>query len=234
MHLGILDCDRVDPDLADCFGQYADMFQQALSPYNFQFSVYDGQSEVLPDVTSCDGWLITGSRHAAYDDIPWIHRLLPWIRQVEQQRRPLAGICFGHQIIAKALGGDVKRAEVGWGVGTYKVERSDNPHWLLPKQCNLTLLVSHQDQVTHLPPTAELLYGNSFCPIYGFAVGRHVLTLQGHPEFSRDYTRALMERRQAIIGELPYQAGIQSLDAELDDALALRWLADFLRQSHSG
>ncbi|GKQ81081.1 hypothetical protein KAM448_33750 [Aeromonas caviae] len=111
MRLGILDCDRLDPDLVGDFGPvYSEMFIKgfrALAP-ELEFRVWSAlDGDLPPDLTECDAWLITGSRHDAYSDIPWILALRDWIRRAHDANVKLAGVCFGHQVIAQALGGEV-------------------------------------------------------------------------------------------------------------------------------
>ena len=67
-----------------------------------------------------DGWLITGSRHGVYDDLFWMPPLQDFIRELADQQIPLVGICFGHQIIAEALGGRVVKSDRGWGVRLHR------------------------------------------------------------------------------------------------------------------
>ncbi|WP_444978946.1 glutamine amidotransferase-related protein, partial [Aeromonas caviae] len=120
MRLGILDCDRLDPDLVGDFGPvYSEMFIKgfrALAP-ELEFRVWSALDGDLPlDLTECDAWLITGSRHDAYSDIPWILALRDWIRRAHDANVKLAGVCFGHQVIAQALGGEVMKSTKGWGL----------------------------------------------------------------------------------------------------------------------
>ncbi|VXA76741.1 hypothetical protein AERO9A_110054 [Aeromonas salmonicida] len=119
MRLGILDCDRLDPDLADHFGPvYSEMFIKgfrALAP-ELEFRIWSALDGELPDdLQECDAWLITGSRHDAYSDLPWIQALRAWIRLAHDADVKLAGVCFGHQVIAQALGGEVVKSTKGWG-----------------------------------------------------------------------------------------------------------------------
>ncbi|WP_422664927.1 glutamine amidotransferase-related protein, partial [Aeromonas salmonicida] len=120
MRLGILDCDRLDPDLADHFGPvYSEMFIKgfrALAP-ELEFRIWSALDGELPDdLQECDAWLITGSRHDAYSDLPWIQALRAWIRLAHDADVKLAGVCFGHQVIAQALGGEVVKSTKGWGL----------------------------------------------------------------------------------------------------------------------
>ncbi|MGU5765186.1 glutamine amidotransferase-related protein [Aeromonas allosaccharophila] len=232
MRLGILDCDRLDPDLADRFGPvYSEMFIRgfaALAP-ELEFRVWSALDGELPeDLHECDAWLITGSRHDAYSDIPWIQALRAWIRQAHDADVKLAGICFGHQVIAQALGGEVVKSTKGWGLGVVVHPMLADAPWMAPARDQIRILASHQDQVALLPPGATRLAGNDFCPNFMFLQGDHIVAIQGHPEFSVEYNRALIERRRGLLPDERYQSSLSSLEGEVDSATMMQWLLQFL------
>ncbi|WP_429139137.1 glutamine amidotransferase-related protein [Aeromonas allosaccharophila] len=232
MRLGILDCDRLDPDLADRFGPvYSEMFIRgfaALAP-ELEFRVWSALDGELPDdLHECDAWLITGSRHDAYSDIPWIQALRAWIRQAHDADVKLAGICFGHQVIAQALGGEVVKSTKGWGLGVAVHPMLADAPWMAPARDQIRILASHQDQVALLPPGAIRLAGNDFCPNFMFLQGDHIVAIQGHPEFSVEYNRALIERRRGLLPDERYQSSLSSLEGEVDSATMMQWLLQFL------
>ncbi|MFQ1955417.1 glutamine amidotransferase-related protein [Aeromonas veronii] len=233
MRLGILDCDRLDPDLADRFGPvYSEMFIRgfaALAP-ELEFRVWSALDGDLPeDLHECDAWLITGSRHDAYSDIPWIQALRAWIRQAHDADVKLAGVCFGHQVIAQALGGEVVKSTKGWGLGVSVHPMLADEPWMAPARDQIRILASHQDQVALLPPGATRLAGNDFCPNFMFLQGDHIVAIQGHPEFSVEYNRALIERRRGLLPDERYQSSLSSLEGEVDSATMMQWLLQFLR-----
>ncbi|MFM5580370.1 glutamine amidotransferase [Aeromonas veronii] len=232
MRLGILDCDRLDPDLADRFGPvYSEMFIRgfaALAP-ELEFRVWSALDGELPeDLHECDAWLITGSRHDAYSDIPWIQALRAWIRQVHDADVKLAGVCFGHQVIAQALGGEVVKSTKGWGLGVSVHPMLADEPWMAPARDQIRILASHQDQVALLPPGATRLAGNDFCPNFMFLQGNNIVAIQGHPEFSVEYNRALIERRRGLLPDERYQSSLSSLEGEVDSATMMQWLLQFL------
>ena len=232
MRLGILDCDRLDPDLADHFGPvYSEMFIKgfrALAP-ELEFRIWSALDGELPDdLQECDAWLITGSRHDAYSDLPWIQALRAWIRLAHDADVKLAGVCFGHQVIAQALGGEVVKSTKGWGLGVSVHPMLATGSWMQPGLDQIRILASHQDQVALLPPGATRLAGNDFCPNFMFLQGGHIVAIQGHPEFSVEYNRALIERRRDFLSDDRYQSSLSSLEGEVDSATMMQWLLQFL------
>ena len=232
MRLGILDCDRLDPDLADRFGPvYSEMFIRGFQPLapELEFRVWSAIDGELPeDLHECDAWLITGSRHDAYSDIPWIQALRGWIRHAHDADVKLAGICFGHQVIAQALGGEVVKSTKGWGLGVSVHPMLEDAPWMAPARDHIRILASHQDQVALLPPGATRLAGNDFCPNFMFLQGDNIVAIQGHPEFSVEYNRALIERRRGLLPDERNQSSLSSLEGEVDSTTMMQWLLQFL------
>ncbi len=232
MRLGILDCDRLDPDLVADFGPvYSEMFIKGfrgLAPA-LEFKVWSALDGELPsDLGECDAWLITGSRHDAYRDLPWIVALRDWIRQAHDADVKLAGVCFGHQAIAQALGGEVGKSTKGWGLGVSINPMLASEPWMQPRRDSIRILASHQDQVAQLPQGATRLAGNDFCPNFMFLQGNNIVAIQGHPEFSVAYNRALIERRRGAVPDEEIQRSLSSLEGEVDSATMMQWLLQFL------
>lgn len=233
MKLGILICDRVQPQLQTDYGDYPQMFERLLqslpAPLELQyFSVIDNQ---LPeDIDVCDVYMTSGSKWGVNDDFDWIRNLEKFILQLHQAKKGFIGICFGHQLIAQALGGSVAKSDKGWGIGVASNQMIKQKAWMQPYQTNFDLVVSHQDQITELPKDAEVLMGNDFCPFAMIQIGTHFLGLQGHPEFSHDYSLALMNSRKDRIPAERIELGKISLDKKTDEELAINWILQFLQQ----
>ena len=232
MRIGILKTDEVRPEYVDRFGEYPDMFKALLSGVEpgLEFDVYDIKHGRYPDdPEQLDAFLITGSKNGVYDPESWIGPLENYVRELYEIGKPILAICFGHQLVARALGGRAGKSNRGWGVGVQSWATVGEPDWLYARPEEFRLLASHQDQVEALPEDAQLLAQSEFCPFAMFQVGDSVLAMQGHPEFSKEYSRTLLNLRRELIGENNYLQGIKSLDESIDVDLVAGWMLDFLR-----
>jgi GMP synthase-like glutamine amidotransferase len=232
LRIGILKADSVLPDLAVRHGEYPDMFRSVLLAADPEADVrsFDVENGALPTrADACDGYVITGSRRSVYETIPWIEALTEWVRAAARDRTPLVGVCFGHQLVAQALGGRTAKADRGWtiGVQSYDLER---PLPWDPERTSLRLIHSHQDQVQELPKGAERIGGNAACPAALYGIGDHVLCVQGHPEFSPEYARDLYAKRREVFGETVYAAALESLGTENDRYPFARGMVEFIRR----
>ena len=155
--------------------------------------------------------MITGSKSSVYDDKDWIRSLEGFVRECHAARRKVIGICFGHQLVAQALGGVVGKSDKGWGVGVncYSV---DQAAFDLADGDRFCLLASHQDQVMTMPPGAQRIATNDHCEVAGMTLGAHMLTFQGHPEFIPEYSREIMNFRHDMIGAERVAEGMASFE----------------------
>jgi len=233
MKLGILKTDAVRPEWVPEFGEYPDMFMALLGRLDpsIEFRVYDVEEGQYPDsIDEVDAYLITGSKSSVYDDKPWIRTLMDFVRELHRRRKKLVGICFGHQLVAQALGGKVEKSSKGWGMGLHTHSFSTLPAWHDRAAPDFDILVSHQDQVVQNAAGAEVLAGSEFCENAVFQIGEHILTFQGHPEFVPGYSREIMAFRREAIGEPVYQSGMASLGQEPESERIGHWILNFLRQ----
>ena len=232
MKLGILKTDDVRPEWVVEHGEYADMFVALLHQVDptLEFAVFDVQRDEYPDdLDSVDAYLITGSKASVYDDIPWINTLAEFVRKLRQRRKKLIGICFGHQMIAQALGGSTEKSAKGWGVARHTVTLTEQAQRFASAGTSFSILVSHQDQVVVPAEGAAVLAGSDFCPIAMCQLDEHILSFQGHPEFLPAYSQRLLDLRRDIYGEALYQQGLASLALPLDQRLVAGWIVDFIR-----
>ena len=237
MKIGILKTDTVREDLVDEFGEYPDMFIRLLREADpeLEFRVYDVENGEYPeDINEVDAYLITGSKSSVYDDKDWIRRLEAFVQELHAQRKKLLGICFGHQMVARALGGHTEKSHKGWGMGAHSAVFESLPRWHDGEGHEFHLLVSHQDQVVEPAPGTVVLAGSEFCENAVCQLGDHILTFQGHPEFMHDYTRNILEIRREMVGEDVYAAGVASLDQPVDRERVARWMVNFLRGTGAG
>lgn len=234
MKVGLLQCDDVSESLLPAHGNYPEMFELALRKRlpQMDYRIYPAHKSELPgDPHECDVYLITGSKHGVYEEQEWIRELERFITQLWDLRKPLIGVCFGHQVMATAMGGQVEKSDRGWGVGVSFNQILEPKPWMQPVQDKLDLIVSHQDQVVELPPQAQVVASSDFCPNYLLQYGSHFLSVQGHPEFEKGYSEALMDMRSLTIPPARVRAGKVSLHADLDSDLMFDWIINFLRQA---
>ncbi|MBY6210231.1 GMP synthase [Microbulbifer agarilyticus] len=234
MKIGVLKTDDVRPQLVAEFGEYPEMFAALLKREDdaLEFVTYEVQHGEYPaDIDEVDAYLITGSKTGVYDDQPWIAPLMEFVRELRRSEKPTLGICFGHQIIAHALGGEARKSEKGWGVGVHSYEVQETPAWMVEPQPRFSLLVSHQDQVVALPPETKVIASSDFCPYAMLQVGGHMLTMQAHPEFTKPYSKGLMELRKEVFGEDMVEKGKESLHNDIHESAVARWMLAFLKSA---
>lgn len=218
MKIGILQTGDAPEQIVGAEGSYADMFKDLLAGRGFSFEVWRVIDMDLPSgPEEADGWLITGSRHGAYEDHPWIAPLEQLIRDIDAAGRPLVGICFGHQIVAQALGGRVIKHPKGWAVGLRRYRIGER---------ELALHAWHQDQVVELPPRAQVLASNEMTEYAIMAIGERILTVQPHPEFRTSVVDGLIRYRSAAIDPALVEAAADSLGAPDDNEVMADWFAD--------
>ena len=231
MRIGILKTGSVQPQLVEEFGEYPDMIAKYFLAVDkaLDFVTYDvccGQYPLSLD--EVDAYVITGSKYSVYDDEYWIHRLKKFVEMLHYSQKKMIGICFGHQLVAEVLGGKVAKAEYGWCVGVQNNQISGNTGRFRINKKQFHLLASHQDQVLIPAENAKVLAGNVTCPISMCMLGHHILTIQGHPEFSKEFARHLLVMRREILGESLYHEAIASLAESVDNYEVVGWLLDFI------
>ncbi|MBX3015364.1 MAG: hypothetical protein KF832_27840 [Caldilineaceae bacterium] len=188
------------------------------------------EGEFPQDLHDCDAYLITGSPQGVYDPDPWIAALITFVQQSYAAGQKLVGICFGHQLLAHALGGHAEKSERGWGMGLRRFALSSTPPWMTPSLAQAQLYFCHQDQVVRLPKRAVRLAGDSFCPNTIFVMGDQVLGIQGHPEFSAAFMQTLIDVLGAKAGAEVAQRAMASLqEGSPDGATAAQWILNFLQ-----
>ena len=233
LQICILETDVLRPELVDQYDSYGRMFEQlfARQPIAAEFKVYNVmEGHYPPDSERYDAYLVTGSKADSFGSDAWIQTLKTYLLERYNRGDKLLGVCFGHQLLALLLGGKAERAVQGWGVGIHQYRMANKPTWMSPDLEDLTLLISHQDQVTQLPEKATLLASSEFCPIASYCIGDQVLCFQGHPEFVPDYSRSILNIRQDVYGDQVYQQGINSLELQHQGNMVAEWMMRFVAQ----
>ena len=225
MKIAILETGRPPGELAEQFGDYPAMFAQLLGP-EFEIETFDVAAGELPD--SANGhaaYLITGSPAGVYEPLPWIEPLQQFIRNAAQAK--MVGVCFGHQVMAEALGGHVEKSEKGWGAGLHRYDIVHAEPWTDGAR-TVAAPASHQDQVAVQPPNTQVVAESAFTPFAALAwTDRPAISFQFHPEFSPDFAKALIQKRYDIVPDP--DAAIASLDAPNDNARVGGWIRRFLK-----
>jgi GMP synthase-like glutamine amidotransferase len=225
MKLAILETGTPPEPLIAEFGRYPDMFRALLGPDAASFDIAAGEYPARAE--DFDAYLITGSPAGVYEDLLWIAELSTFIKRAKGRAR-LVGICFGHQIMAQALGGHVEKSERGWGVGlmTYPIVRHES--WMDGASA-VSVPASHQDQVVLQPPDTDVIASSPFTPYAGLSWrDQSAISFQFHPEFSPAYAKALIEQRYDRTPDPA--AAIASLDAPNDNARVGEWIGRFLHR----
>ncbi|KAH7890404.1 class I glutamine amidotransferase-like protein [Phlebopus sp. FC_14] len=247
LRLAVLKCDTPMPSVIDVAGDYQQIFQALLqdsltsipgrsqafntpdighAPVSFTLDAYDvvTQMEYPPDDVEYDGLLISGSAKSAYENLEWIDRLVVYVRRIisEKPKMKIFGICFGHQIVARALGESCVKNRAGWEVAVTRVQLSPLGKAIFGSQV-LDIQQMHQDHVPTVPPNAYLLGSTTATPNQGMVVFHpsstpsaeslqatspvvplssiHILTLQGHPEFTPAIVSCVVDARRELLGE---------------------------------
>ncbi|KAK1402080.1 gamma-glutamyl peptidase 5-like [Heracleum sosnowskyi] len=198
---GILLCANDSDYVKKKYGGYYGVFVEMLAEEGETWDVYRVANGELPsdDVIGLyDGFVITGSCNDAYGNDIWICNLLNLLQKLVAMKKQLLGICFGHQILGRALGGKIGRATTGWDIGVTKIHLS--PSSKLFSSLNmpdfLSVIECHRDEVWELPPKAEVVAWSENTGVEMFKYSDHVLGIQGHPEYTRDILLHLVDRLQ--------------------------------------
>ena len=224
MKLAILETGKPPGDLALEFGDYPSMFAALLGP-EFDVERFDVEKGKLPQPDAHEAYLITGSPAGVYDPLPWIEPLERFIRSAKGSK--MVGVCFGHQIMAEALGGHVEKSDRGWGAGLHSYTIVRSLPWI-DVAGTIAVPASHQDQVVVQPPATEVVAASDFTPFAALAwVDRPAISFQFHPEFSPGFAKALIEKRFDVVPDP--EAAIASLDAPNDNERVAGWIRRFLK-----
>lgn len=241
MKLGVLECGPVAKSLVEKHGPYTDFFRRMLQGVNPETEMkgwrsYLGELPISPN--EMDGWLISGSKFGAYEDHDWIPPLEEFLRDALRLRVPMAGFCFGHQILAQAAGGTVVKSDKGWGLGVHEyvtnTETQSSPD--LPK---FSAIAIHQDQVVEKPANTTVIASSDFCEFAGLAYGDpddpFAITVQPHPEFDMRFTKELIsERSGTVFPKDVSDVALASLETDVHNSELANWIYEFFVRALDG
>ena len=233
MNICLLKCGNVQHDLLHVSGDHEDMFISLFQKYapSVRLFVFDVQKDIYPNnLNDYVGFLSTGSPESVYDDFSWINTYKSFTHKLFLNGHKHVGICFGHQMIAEALGGKVEKSERDWGIGIKSFQIFSSTPWMNDKKLeNYSLIVSHQDQIVKLPENTKVIAGNDHCPVGIFTIGDHVLGIQQHPEFTKEYHTASMNSRRNIIKPELIESALKTMDQKTDSGIVAKWIENFFK-----
>ena len=195
----IFDCGSSLPEVSREFGCAPDWIIELLKDKECSFKWVKAYEKKIVEQTEGDAWIITGSPRSVYDELDWMLDMEEKIRNAQYYNKPVLGICFGHQLIAKSFGGRVESNSKGWELGAYPIELTDRgfkSRILSGFKNNAIVYQSHGDIVTVLPKNAvELAYNNK--GNQSFIINENIYGIQFHPEFSREVIKKYVSVRSA-------------------------------------
>ncbi len=210
--------------------KFADFLGPAMPGWTFHF-YYSAEDEFPQHLADFDGFLITGSPVSVNDNTEWMKKLALMVNKIEQMGKPLAGFCFGHQLIAKALGGSVGLNQHGWNIGLFDLDIETPQPWMNPAQPTTKLYHFNKERVLALPRDAIPFAGAEGYPYFGYAIGDRIMAIQGHPEQPRRAMENFLKGAEDVVQPGVVQKATRSFDTgQPDSELWARWVSAFYNQ----
>ncbi|XP_040997915.1 gamma-glutamyl peptidase 3-like isoform X2 [Juglans microcarpa x Juglans regia] len=185
------------------YGGYFNVFVAAFGEEGESWDLYrviEGEFPDMNELRNYDGFVVSGSPSDAYGNDSWILKLCLLLQTLDAMQKKVFGICFGHQVLCRALGGKVGKAYTGWDVGLRKVSilKDLAPCCFLDDlgeiPTSLSIIECHQDEVFEVPPGGEVIAFSDKTGVEMFTIGDHILGIQGHPEYTQDILHNLIDR----------------------------------------
>ena len=186
--------------LPDRLGDFTDWIRDALGPQPLPIAVVDARASEPAEPRPGDVVITTGATGSTYDREPWSERAAAWLLRAMERGCPILGICYGHQLLAQALGGEVARDPAGPEMGTYAVQVFVDDPLFDGMGGRFSVHQAHWDAVVEPPAAATVLAGNEHTAIQAMAIGPRVRTVQWHPEFFAEATAGFVELYKEPLG----------------------------------
>ncbi|KAF2143791.1 uncharacterized protein K452DRAFT_268194 [Aplosporella prunicola CBS 121167] len=243
--IAVLECDTPLDEVVKEYGRYGEIFEKLLkqgadelgqpdvaSSKDIQVTKWDvvEKEDEYPELDNVDAVLLTGSKHNSFDDKSWILKLVEFTRKVlAQDRVRLIGVCFGHQIIGRAMDVKVGRSDLGWELAVLPMELTGKGKEIF-KQGTLNYHQMHRDIVYELPQGVELLGHSTLCNVQSMYAKGRLITVQGHPEFNERIMTVLLSARhdQGIFDDELYEKSMRRAGSAHDGLVITQAFVRFL------
>ena len=196
----------------------------------FEYKVYMTiGGEVPKSLDEQDAFLITGSPLSVLDTHIFTTDLVAFVRACDSAKKPLIGACFGHQVIADALGGTVNKSKNGYNVGVEKTHFFEKSLWMKPKKNELPMYVFHEDEVVQLPEGTKLLGSTPNCKIASFSKGNHTFTTQAHPEFTPAFMTSVVSYTGVKVPSFDPRPALSQVNDLTEGHVYANWCTEFFK-----
>ena len=219
--VGLLQTGDQSEEIAAKYRSHADLFKTLFDGRGLEFDVYEVNHGRFPtSVNSAESYLIIGSQHGVYEDHVWISTLERFIRNCYKTAKPVVGICFGHQVMAKALGGQVEKFSAGWALGRQEYRDLDGQL--------IAINAFHQDQVLVAPQGCTTILSSEFCAYAALSYQEKGLSFQGHPEMDAEFIHDLLDVKVDLFLPDKIARARKSLDPTMDVGDVISQMVDML------
>ncbi|RFU29486.1 hypothetical protein B7463_g6851, partial [Scytalidium lignicola] len=246
LRIAVLECDTPLTQTREKYGGYGGVFTALLkagadalhaqypglsSSSGLEITTWDVVAkDEYPSLSDIDAILISGSKFNSFDDSPWIVKLVDFVKEVLQQDRVrIIGVCFGHQIVGRAMGAKVDRSNKGWEISVIPISLTNRGQEIFGKS-SLALHQMHRDAVYRYPEGVEELAYTEKCPVQSMYIAKRLITVQGHPEFNEQIVRELLKARHesGIFDDAAFEESIGRVDKPQDGVVVAQAFLKFL------